>query len=1324
MTVKSLQEVYSDLGSTKVTVRMKVLDLIKEKLCEWPSTFEEYNRLISVVCECSRHAGLGGMTGSRSVLVVSLSCLLLLLDHFVASCVTLRPFWGARIGQTMSVLLRSSFLDNHPGAIEYLLKILRQLALSFHPPSLESVSGLYIGLLSRMNVGNFDLIKQTILSLAKSFFADLDETSQIVSALLTVWRSASRVCEVQFCVYFGLIIASRNPLEFAKLDSETVETVWEYCTELGDEYAIQLMRLLSVLVPRDRDVAKMADLLITPGGFRVADLLVGVPGVECVDKVALRWVMRQSLNSFKDPFWVKSLVKKYIANDEIVETVFKRTLLCGGKDHSAMFAEFAESPFLCAFFKKSKICIENVQCEKSAKIEWLKLVEVNFLEDVLARLICESSKHMSVCALLECILVAFGVAHLVPPPVHECGNLLVCMECLDAEIDLLREALAFRSSALVRPCSTNECFRDVCAFSIVESVLKSQLKNGSVESVTVLTGVCMLLAYIFETKSFCVITSGLDRSNRSQLSQILHECKPVLCACELHPGHNFGQNLYTANLYTGPIFPGITLKHQICYLGQKLVGMDNLPIGQVLDVCELLVKLADHAVHIPTGQILNQVCTRRGEEILKCSKFCTKFGKLIYAQAGHTHELHKQPTHEPYKQHTCEAHTHDGQTESPSTFGMGPFFKSVLLNGGKYARLMLAREGVEFLHPSDILQKIHNEPKRRKVDDTCVSHVAVRVACAVHTDIDRVEILRPIMFGEYALYILDALKAADLDVCVILATLLQHEQLDEESVEKLCVEVDGLRPLLYALAHVQLYARLAHSGANGTDTHDTHLAQDVVLSLGKFAAQILTQPSGVSHTIPVDVLVVCWRVTLVKPELAHLRTNLLNLAKNDWVKKYLHWRFENAVYTGACTHTTSACTNTTVQTPTQTYSPLAWELVPDAASTTTQALVQKAFYTYLAFQPFCAYTVPALAHYGDFGPVEYFRPSRVYPRSPVCAFVLKKMGLVPSAVADAVSDNEGLARAVYPFLSTGENMREAVSDCAIGELISESLLVCNRVCVLRTGRAVCLKNFNVPILAKNCLAVNKPKLAYWLLELGRPESRGIDQLDLLFARPSESLVQLLACMDALGVEIHSLSLSLHASIRPQISKLRHDFLALMFEPDPELVEVGRIGLSISTKCLNLSSHEDVGSDLATQLASCNAENACQIWSFIQQTARHAHNPDLHTVVLLVKAFCRLGRLHQARIVADWAASELVSVQTLPGQKLALLYALGKVMYKLGLFGEATVLVRALCDSNEARELDDPQVRMVLPKILTRAGEWLGFLGLDTVQSIRAKFLQV
>ena len=411
-------------------------------------------------------------------------------------------------------------------------------------------------------------------------------------------------------------------------------------------------------------------------------------------------------------------------------------------------------------------------------------------------------------------------------------------------------------------------------------------------------------------------------------------------------------------------------------------------------------------------------------------------------------------------------------------------------------------------------------------------------------------------------------------------------------------------------------------------------------------------------------------------------------------------------------------------------------------------------------------------------PTEPFDPAvalpsktvNVYPVTETCGMVNDLLGNdLPELLAQGVSRSEPLAIGILPFLL----LRGSLLPQALNERISAPTAeaVCHGIVAARlfefkfTRRFLIvdalLGHLDIVKLAQLLLSRNRAIEAYFLVSLLSSGEGSGTSLAGLFAKPAERLVVTLTALNAMGVRINSLSMSLHPSVRPLVSKLRRDDLGLLFEDDESVVNAALADMGVATRSLSEWTAEFIPSltveklhRIGTQkrldsstLAALELVVGQSRWDFLRSieyklpsvtdskfltaTAQILRNaslfpPSLHddwvsALTALVRRFRKLGRGYQARTLADWTVTTALLPTTSPGVRLGLFYDLAKVLFALDQKSEAVALITALAGSEEASRVDDAAVRSRLPAVLSRAALWLGDLRLDTIDEIRSRY---
>jgi ataxia telangiectasia mutated family protein len=226
---KSINEVISDIIQFgRTTSRLRALEVVKAKTCEWPSSSDDYCRLISGLCECVR-------TSSQQTLATSLGTLDFVVDDFskaLSSTLsfeereTLPPFQGTTKAVQLVVWVLTdaqSSLSESEGALEYACKLTKSLVASLlHVNNVGSsftpgvAAALVYALLEfpATRPRHLDLIRGTVQTVVASFPFEFEVfgIEKMFESLLGYFSKSSRIPEMVFGFQLASILINRAPL--------------------------------------------------------------------------------------------------------------------------------------------------------------------------------------------------------------------------------------------------------------------------------------------------------------------------------------------------------------------------------------------------------------------------------------------------------------------------------------------------------------------------------------------------------------------------------------------------------------------------------------------------------------------------------------------------------------------------------------------------------------------------------------------------------------------------------------------------------------------------------------------------------------------------------------------------------------------------------------------------------------------------------------------------------------------------------------------------------------------------------------------------------
>ena len=394
-----------------------------------------------------------------------------------------------------------------------------------------------------------------------------------------------------------------------------------------------------------------------------------------------------------------------------------------------------------------------------------------------------------------------------------------------------------------------------------------------------------------------------------------------------------------------------------------------------------------------------------------------------------------------------------------------------------------------------------------------------------------------------------------------------------------------------------------------------------------------------------------------------------------------------------------------------------------------------------------------------------------YPISPLCRLVVELLPESwPLTLRNVCATNERITREILPYLllllregpESSEIINGAIESCACE--ISRAILVGKQIEFKLTSLWVpeslgILRKMDFNRFCETLLRKGDAFGAYFFSTLlfesvgGKTFENPIDQL---FSESSGTLPIVLASLQEIGVEIDSFSLSLHPSLRGSISRLRKDYVSLLFESDSALVQCGLSSLGVNTtsriedrKLTEMSEKsirillqskkiDEISFEIFSNFFNLSKEIFLQKFKFPNSVSScdalfeiykeksffppKLHNERNESIFQLVE-FLRKSRklLHKARVIAEYAITETISPTTCPAIRLKFFYSLSKILWQLCLFPEATHLIATLTVSEEISRVDVPAVLEMGPRIYSRAALWVGERRVESLDEIRTKY---
>ena len=369
-------------------------------------------------------------------------------------------------------------------------------------------------------------------------------------------------------------------------------------------------------------------------------------------------------------------------------------------------------------------------------------------------------------------------------------------------------------------------------------------------------------------------------------------------------------------------------------------------------------------------------------------------------------------------------------------------------------------------------------------------------------------------------------------------------------------------------------------------------------------------------------------------------------------------------------------------------------------------------------------------------------------------------------------------------VGAGEIATRTISPSTCGAMV-QGIVVASRLeflmtnCTIPSGQSAIfdfLKSLDLTLLAKTCLDMNRPVDAYFLADLTdrisgtwstvNPELDS-NSLGRLFEYPTGALPIQLSTLVSMNIRLNSLSLSLHSSVRPQLARLRGDEIGLLYDDISEnsaeaanrlgiffsksavadaasaihslsasAITKFRQGTAYDANCLDLLEFATTKPRgqfleyLIGELRQIKSGNLIRSHDFLRvifemlkdaQFYPPAVDDQWNDACAILCGILRKIRPHQSRIFIDWCIKNSVKSTTAPAVRLQVFYALAKTLWALSQYQEAVTLISALSFSDEAGRIQDPKVAAIVPRILSRAGEWIGELRVESLDDIRARY---
>ena len=1415
---KSLCDVIADLIQvSRVAARTKALEAVKSRSCEWPSTSDEYSRLVSALCECAR-------TASTSCFPSALGALDFVVDDFgkaLASALTVedresRPTFPAT---TRAIQLAvwaltdaRTAVNDAEGGLEYVCKLIRSLVsnlLQVNNPVSSFTGGVAAAFVYTLlefpatRPRQLDIIRGTISQVVTHFPFEFDQFGyeKIFESVLGYFSRSSRIPEMSFGFQLVSTLILRCPLiaretlviKKPELGSDLVNRLLAILapslTSSNPERSGQLsgiciesLRLLLTLIASGSDGECSIDLaqlealehVLVPSSPETVDLLIDVKLMRmwCYESVLeSSWELGDSLTA--------RVIERWHDHSKWTDAFFVEAKLvrCLGEKQywlsaAAIARKITASEGMTAMMKT--IFTPNWLSEQSARCpppgfldlvvaivafippitdDWLSKVEISdsisalvFSELVIAhryrseRTVIMLSKFLSVTEITRLVLSVFGEkgGHLIPPRFE------------DDEISNLRDCLALRGVAPYQSVSGALSSRSNLGkgFKFIEALVRSSLGSDEV-TIARLTGVYVLLGSmdigVVKCDS-CLLTSAVSLAVRGLPSKALSELKDslveanqvlnaglFLCPCEAHtdsggePRSLLSQISVGLESLTTPMgrFSStlcVTHTGRLSVVRKRIQTIESLSTAEQLETARELILLSGEE--------------NGGKEILIHLSIKSRFRyspSSVLRKLGYLVSAFRTSV-------TC----------------LNDSFLNLFLEGKGYCGLFLAS------HLTPRLSSV--EERMHLVDHFCLDCSDV-AACAIRlaAGIEAPAVLAPIIIcGTYALYCIEQLKMRlpRNRVRILVGSALVHavsSGAPDDLVSLIAEELD--------LVHV--VDALRRPG-------------NVVLSIvsGKPLPASKILPENFS---PIDLVVVCMEVLQVLREanpssryatveeiLGTVKLNFLKSLENRrHFTEYLSIQFPDffpinqALLPSKRTRTHDCAVDL-----------MTLQITSDRSMASASIESLSKSFLYAAAISACQreqrvplmYGLQQLVGPGHLPMVvdicnqlgfkdppdpldlklvfNVAGPKRsCYPTNPISQLVSDLSDLEPITLA--VATNANLATTILPFfilltcvdlnaIKRSENIR--IMNASIEASPATTGAIVHGLCgakflEYRWRRRTSFpsyasilssefsKSLNLLQLARNCISINRPEDAYFVTSLIPTGSGGSFDL---FTPPPGQLPVMLEALDMMGVRIYSLNVSLHASIRPLVSRLRQDALSLLHEEDKSH---GLRMLGITSRIEAISSWPTQPTDWLTGtieiLGSSPLSVSIDRFADILSTLRNAAlftpsvaDDRVQCLGLLGRVARKQRRYNQARVVYDFAISEAITPTTSPPIRLRIFYGLAKALWGSGQQLEAANLMTHLCQSSQTP---------VSASMLSRTVEWIGELHLFPIEEIRGKF---
>ena len=928
-------------------------------------------------------------------------------------------------------------------------------------------------------------------------------------------------------------------------------------------------------------------------------------------------------------------------------------------------------------------------------------------------------------------------------------------------LERLRDALCFRPVPTAAHSSTGSAFQQRKATSFVARLVKRAIdSNNDPDALCHLLAVYVVIGGPCEA---CFLTQGLSAASKGPASkaffllkkalieatELLHPI--VLCQCSLHtdsmgePRSLLSQDpLSVASVMGGELRKSASIALEECIVGtkflvkKKLQRLDSLPVEEMLRVAEDLEDVGSRI------EILIHLTGKKC--ILNFSQFVAKLALII-------------------------SKTDVGNESSLLSFLAEAVFSQ---SGGAFTALVASREIIPVLlatySPPDVVRDILAVP----------TGGALHLSAALSPHVSRIErialLTRIFQQTDDALYMIDQLRVAiplrevKRIVAALVAACDEKYSVPQEFIDFIAAELQ-IEDLVEGLAG-GVAMRLLH-GEDGwkEDVKGVHSPLDVLLlslelreissTSGKndpiLAIQSVVRLSErpwfmlyVAHLHPDET---CEYVSALIGPSSCKKQRICDGEKMDWirflevcdrknnrkidVKNLLFASVYCVTYTDLSLHV-----------------PLMYAMQALVSDVGIVAEVIRFFLGPDAMLP-DAFRNQSLS----------FSWKREYPVTPVCRLVVEllekcanfqdaEMNIL-SALKSVAAVSERIAESVFPFLLFlfAESMEiagiinEGITwKCC--SAISEALIIAKQIEFVfsKSSESIAIPDSRCKItnlLQRINLSLLSDQLLLDPYSFGESNFHAYYFSSLffhqpcssLFSKPCGSLPRVLQALTQIGVEINSFTLSFHPSIRGTVSRLRKDYLSLLYEEDASHVSFGMtaLGLSKGDGDKNDLTPTTTGSEelldhlqrLISQPASVLSHNACQaIYDLLKEKSSfppRTHDKHNETILKLVEYLRKSNMTHNARIIADWSISETLTDTTCPAIRLGLFYSLSKILWSLSLFPEATQVLTNLTVSEEISRTDIPAVASMAPRIYSRAALWVGQRRVESLEAIRSRY---